>query len=60
MIIVAAVERVEIDGAFTRQIFLVGNGSQFVAVDHVLIVAAENVDVGWHVNEVACIGDEAA
>ena len=31
-----------------------------VAVNHLLVVAAENINVGWHVNEMARIGNEAA
>ena len=60
MIIVAAIEGIKIDGAFARQVFLVSDGGLAVAVNHLLVVAAENINVGWHVNEMARIGNEAA
>ena len=60
MIIVAAVEGIEIDGTFALQIFFVGDRGLAVAVDHFLVVAAENINVGRHVDEMARIGNEAA
>ena len=60
MIVMAAVEGIEIDGAFAGQVFLVGDGGLAVAVNHLFVMAAENINVGRHVYEMARIGNEAA
>ena len=60
MVVVAAVEGVEVEGAFALQELAVGHDRAAVSGDHVAVVAAEHVDVGGHVHEVAGVGDEVA
>ena len=58
--IVAAIERIEIVGAFACEIFAVGRDRAAVAVDDILVEAAKHVDMGRHVEEMARIGNEVA
>jgi hypothetical protein len=52
MIVVAAIQRVEIVGASAPQVLGVGRDRATIAFDHVTIAAAQHVDVGRHVDQV--------
>src|SRR5262245_54730587 len=43
--IVAAIERIEIVGAFAREVFAVGRNRLAVAVDNIFVEAAKHIDV---------------
>ena len=60
VVVVAAVERVEVDRPLAREVLAVGDDRALVPVDDVAVVAAQHVDVRRHVQQVAGVGHEVA
>ncbi len=60
VVVVAAVERVEVERPLALEELAVGRDRLLVPDDDVVVVAAEHVDVGRHVQQVAGIGHEVA
>ena len=60
VIIVAAVEGIEVGRARMVHILAVGGDAGVVPIDHGLVVAAQHVDVSGHVLEMAAVGHQAA
>jgi hypothetical protein len=58
--VVRVIEGVEADPALTRDVLLVDLDRAQVPLERALVVAAQHVDVGRHVDEVAGVGDERA
>ena len=58
VVVVAAVDGVEVVRAREREVAAVGARGGLVPDHHVAVVAAQHVDVGRHVHEVAGVGDE--
>ena len=60
VMVVAAVHRIDVEGALARQVLAVDHDGLLVVDDDVAIVAAQHVDMGRHVHEMARIGHEVA
>jgi hypothetical protein len=60
MVIVAAIERIEVHGAGAVQIPGVGGDRPVARADRRGVVAADHVDMGRHVPQMAGIGHEIA
>ena len=58
VVVVAAVQGVEVRRALVLQVPAVGDDRGVVAGHHVLVVAAQHVDVGGHVDQVPGVGDQ--
>jgi hypothetical protein len=60
VIVVAAIERIEVERPLAFQIDPIGDDGPGIGHHHLPVVAAENVDVGGHVLQVAGIRHQAA
>lgn len=60
VVVVAAVEGVEVEGSGVGEVALVGGGGARVGLGGGSISARQDVEVGGHVEEVAGVGDEGA
>jgi hypothetical protein len=60
VVVVGAVERIDVERSLAGQELAVGDDGLLVVDQHVAVVAAEHVDVGRHVDEVAGVGHQVA